>query len=103
MITALEGEEGSASRPARSLPPGKDPRTAQPVANRYTDYTTRPTGTMYATENISIKDVLRSVFPKDKLLTLPLEPTSVLLAKRLKVKYMFLYHFRSNTIWKLVI
>ena len=61
--------EGSESRPGRSLPPGKtryplyrsvpqgrsgqarktspppgfDPRTVQPVASRYTDYTTRPT------------------------------------------------------------
>ena len=62
--------EGSASRPGRSLPPGKtryplyrrlggpqgrsgqvrkispppgfDPRTVQPVASRYTDYATRP-------------------------------------------------------------
>jgi len=68
---ALEGSEGSASRPDRSLPPGKtryplyrrlggsqgrsgkvrkisppprfDPRTVQPVACRYTDYATRPT------------------------------------------------------------
>ena len=65
MITALEGGEGSASRPGRFLPPGKtryplymrlggpqgrsgqvrkispppgfDPRTVQPVASRYTD------------------------------------------------------------------
>jgi hypothetical protein len=71
MTTALEGGEGSASRPDRSLPLGKtryslyrrlggsqgrsgqvrkispplvfDPRTAQPVASRYTDYATRPT------------------------------------------------------------
>jgi len=71
MTTALEENEGSASRPGRSLPPGKtqcplyrrlggpqgrsgqvrnispppgfDPRTAQPVARRYTDYATRPT------------------------------------------------------------
>jgi hypothetical protein len=63
--SALEGEEGSASRPGRLLPPGKtryplyrrlgepqgqsgqvrkisllpgiDPRTVQPVASRYTD------------------------------------------------------------------
>jgi len=70
MTTALEGGEGSASRPGRSLPPGKtqyplyrmlggpqgrsgevrkislppgfDPRTVQPVGSRYTDYTTRP-------------------------------------------------------------
>ena len=62
MTTALEGDEGSASRPGRSLPPeearrvpgpvwtaenlapppGFDPRTVQPVANRYTDWVTRP-------------------------------------------------------------
>ena len=69
--TALEGGEGSASRPGRSLPPGKtryqlyrrlcgpqgqsgqarkispppgfDPWTDQPVASRYTDWATRPT------------------------------------------------------------
>ena len=72
MTMALEGVEGSASRPGRSLPPGKDPvpivqeagwvpgpvwkvrkislspgfdpRPIQPVASRYTDYDTRPTG-----------------------------------------------------------
>ena len=73
MTTALEGDERSASRPGRSLPPGKtryplykrlggpqgrsgqvrkisptpppgfDPRTVQPVASRYTDYASRPT------------------------------------------------------------
>jgi len=71
MTTALEGGEGSASRPGRSLltgntryplyrrlggphgrsgqvrkispPPRFDPRTVQPVASRYTDYTTWPT------------------------------------------------------------
>jgi len=70
MTTALEMGEGSALRPGRSLPPGKtryplyrrlggpqgrsgqvrkiwpllglDPRTAPPVASRYTDYATRP-------------------------------------------------------------
>ena len=70
MTTALERGEGSASRPGRSLPPGKtryplnrrlgrpqgrsgkvrkispppgfDPRTVQPVASRSTDYATRP-------------------------------------------------------------
>ena len=70
MTTALEGDEESASRPGRSLPPGKsqyplyrrlggpqgrsgqvrkispppafDPRTVQPVASRYTDYATWP-------------------------------------------------------------
>ena len=67
MTTALEGGEGSLSHPGRSLPPGKtryplyrrlggpqgrsgqvrkispppgfDPRTFQPVASRYTDWT----------------------------------------------------------------
>ena len=71
MTTALEGGEGSASRPGSSLPPGKtryplyrrlgspqgrsgqvrkispppgfDPRTVQPVASRYIDYATRRT------------------------------------------------------------
>ena len=71
LTTALEGGEGSASRPGRSLPlektryplyrrlggpqgrsgqvrkislpSGFDPRTIQPVASRYTDYATRPT------------------------------------------------------------
>ena len=72
MTTALEGGDGSASRPGRSLPlgktryplyrrlvgpqgrsgqvqkisssPGFDLRTVQPVASRYTDWATRPTG-----------------------------------------------------------
>jgi hypothetical protein len=71
LTSALEGGEGSASRPGRTLSPGKtryllyrrlggpqgpsgllqkisptpgfDPRTVQPVGSRYTDYTTRPT------------------------------------------------------------
>jgi len=71
---ALEGGEGSASRPGRSLPPGKtryplyrrlvgaqgwsgqvrkilsppgfDPRTVQHVASRYTDYNTRPNNSL---------------------------------------------------------
>jgi len=71
MTTALEGGEGSASRPGRSLPlgktqyplyrrlggpqgrsgqvrkiltlPGFNPRTVQPIASRYTDWATRPT------------------------------------------------------------
>jgi len=69
ITTVLEGGEGSASRPGRSLTPGKtryplyrrlggpqgrsgqvrkisyppgfDPRTVQPVASHYTDYATR--------------------------------------------------------------
>ena len=72
LTTALEGFEGSASRPGRSLPrerpgthctggwvgprtgldrcgksrppTGFDPRTVQPVASSYTDWATRPTG-----------------------------------------------------------
>ena len=70
MTTALEGSEGSAARPGRTLPSGKtrytlyrrlagpqgrsgraenlappgfDPRTVQPVVSRYTDWATRPT------------------------------------------------------------
>ena len=70
MTKALEGGEGSASRPGRSLPPGKTryplyrrlggsrgrsgqvqkispppgfyPWTVQPMASHYTDYATRP-------------------------------------------------------------
>ena len=70
MTTALEGDEVLASRPGRSLIPGKtryllyrrlsgpqdrsrqvrkvtpppvfDPRTVQPVASSYTDYATQP-------------------------------------------------------------
>jgi len=71
VTTALGGGEGSASRPGRSLPPGKtryplyrtlggpqgwsgqvrkisspsgfDPRTVQPLDSRYADYADRPT------------------------------------------------------------
>jgi hypothetical protein len=74
MTRAQEGGEGSASRPGRSLTPGKiryplyrrlggpqgwsgqvrkissppgfDPRTVQPLASRYTDYANRPTTEM---------------------------------------------------------
>ena len=73
--SALEGVEGSASHPGRTLPPGRtryplyrrlggpqgrsgqvmkissppgfDPRTVQPVGSRYTDYSTRPTHLYY--------------------------------------------------------
>jgi hypothetical protein len=76
LTSVLEGGEGSASRPDRILPPGKnryplcrrlggpqgrsaqvgkisptpgfDPRTVHPVGSRYTDYATRP-----PTQNIS--------------------------------------------------
>ena len=81
MTAALEGGEGSASRPGRSLPPGKtqyplyrrlggpqgrsgqvrkispppgfDPWTVQPVASRYTDYATRPTYNMSLAQNVA--------------------------------------------------
>ena len=71
LTSALEGRERSASRPGRTLPPGKtryplyrmlggpqgrsgqvlkispppgfDPRTVQAVGSRYTEYATRPT------------------------------------------------------------
>jgi hypothetical protein len=71
LTSALEGGEGSASRPGRTLPPGKtryplyrrldgpegrsgqarkispppgfDPRTVQPVGSHYTDWAIRPT------------------------------------------------------------
>ena len=71
LTSALEGGEGSESRPGRTLPPRKtpypfyrrlggpqgrsrqvrkisplpgfDPRTDQPVGSRYTDFATRPT------------------------------------------------------------
>ena len=84
MTTALEGGEGSASRPGRSLPrerpgthciggwvgpragldrcgksrppPGLDPRTVQPVASRYTDYATPHTEDTVQT-NIVILEV----------------------------------------------
>ena len=74
LTTAVERGEESASRPGRSLPPGKtryplyrrlcgsqgrsgqvrkispppgfDSRTVQPVASRYTDFATRPTFTL---------------------------------------------------------
>ena len=75
MTTALEGDEGSASRLGRSLPPAKtqyplyrrlggpqgrsgqvrkispppefDPRTVQPVASRYNDYVTHKCNTKF--------------------------------------------------------
>jgi hypothetical protein len=79
MTTALEGGEGSASSPGRSLPAGKtryplyrrlggsqgqsgqvrkispqsgfDPRTVQPVTSHYTDWTTGPTTNSYFLQN----------------------------------------------------
>ena len=80
LTSALEGCDGSGSRPGRTLPPGKtryplyrrlvgpqgrsgqvwkisippgfDSRTVQPVGSRYTDYATRPT---YTKVTMSIK------------------------------------------------
>ena len=89
MTTALEGGEGSASRPGRSLPPGKtryplyrrlgrpqsragqvrkispppefDLLTVQPVASHYTDYATRPTKVLLLASAIRIKATLFDV------------------------------------------
>ena len=86
MTIALEGE-GSASRPGRSLPPGKtrcslyrrlggfqgrseqvrkisppprfDPRIVQPVASRYTDCATRPTDRDIRHEKDAVRDTHR--------------------------------------------
>jgi hypothetical protein len=88
MTTALEEGKGSASRPGHSLPPkntrhplhrmpggpqgrsrqarkispppGFDPRTAQPVASRHTDYATWPTAALSASSRFS-NSVLRKV------------------------------------------
>ena len=85
MTKALEEGEGSASRPGRSLPPGKtryplyrrlggaqgrsgqvrkispppgfDPRTVQPVASRYTDWANRPTN-VYEVLKFSLHDYI---------------------------------------------
>ena len=90
MTTGLEGGEGSTSRPGRFLPPGKtgyplyrrlagpqgrsgqvrkispppgfDPRTVQPVANRYTDYATRPTRPLVDTRNYSFLHSVHTSF-----------------------------------------
>jgi hypothetical protein len=79
MTTALEGGEGSTSRPGRFLPrerpgthctggwvgldrcgksrpsPGFDPRTVQPVSSRYTDYATRHTLTVGISRNANAR------------------------------------------------
>ena len=90
MTKALERGEGSASRPGRSLPPGKtryplyrrlggsqgrsgqvrkislppgfDSRTVQPVASHYTDWTTRPTSCLANRLQLS---VVRSLWKKN--------------------------------------
>ena len=84
MTTALEGGEGSASRPSHSLPlgktwyplyrrlggpqgrsgqvrkilppPGFDPWTVQPVASCYTNYATRPTSILLDADKLYIMD-----------------------------------------------
>ena len=46
----LGGPQGLSEQVRKiSAPPGFDPRTVQPVANRYTDYTTRPLGAIHNT------------------------------------------------------
>jgi hypothetical protein len=95
MTTALEGGEGSASRPGRSLPqaktryplyrrlcgpqgwsgqvrkislpPGFDPRTVQPVASRYTDNATRPTQITKAFRYIPSKYLLTVIYQTDAI------------------------------------
>jgi hypothetical protein len=86
MTTAIEGGEGSVSRPGRSLPPGKtqyplyrrlggpqgrsgqvrkispppgfNPRTVQPVASRYTGYAIRPTSSKIRSDKmLSLSEV----------------------------------------------
>jgi len=84
LTTALEGGEGSSSRPGHSLPPGKTryllyrrlggpqgwsgqvqkilpplgfhPWTVQPIASLYTDYATRPTNNQYDIVIMSLND-----------------------------------------------
>ena len=88
LTTAIEGGEGLASRPGRSLlpgktryqlyrrlgglqgrsgevrkispPPGFDLRTVQPVASRYTDWATRPTQHEAAESKITYKQAYNS-------------------------------------------
>jgi len=86
MTAALEGGEWSAARPGRTLPPGKTrylfyrrlggpqgrsgraenliptgirSRTAQPAVSRYTDWATRPTSTVWETENFLVRTGIR--------------------------------------------
>ena len=82
MIKTLERSEGSASRPGRSLPPGRpgthctgdwvgpqgqsgqarkisppsgfDPQTVQPVASRYTHYATRATSCLSTPHKLTV-------------------------------------------------
>jgi len=95
MTTALEGGEGPASRPGRSLPPGKtryplyrrlgepqgrsgqvrkispppefERRNVQPVASRYTDYATRPTQITKAFRYIPSKYLLTVIHQTDAI------------------------------------
>ena len=87
--SALEGGEGSASRPGSTLPPGNtryplyrrlggpqgrseqvwkisptpgfDPRTVQPVGSRYTDYATRPTPNRTKMQKIHKKKLIHAL------------------------------------------
>ena len=89
MTAALEGGEWSAARPGRTLPPGKTlypfyrrlgvpqgrsgrtenlvltgiwSRAVQPVASRYTDWTTGPTYIVYCVHNIHFWSYLPQLF-----------------------------------------
>ena len=106
MTTALEGGEGSASRPGRSLPPGKtryslyrrlggrqgrsgqvrkisppppgfDARTVQFVTSRCTDYVTRPTVAQGSHE--FDKHCWMSVHPSSPVIT---QPSALVKGKR---------------------
>ena len=121
MTTALEGGEGSASPPGRSLSPGKtryplyrrlsgpsasldrcgksrpppgfDPRTIQPVASRYTNWATGPTYNFHNATCI-IPSVCFRIHPDD-------DPQGVetcswlnyFIKSSLMVIYLFIYVF----------
>jgi len=52
LYRSLGGPQGLSGRVRKILtPPGFDPRTVQPVASRYTDWTTRPTSGLSTDRN----------------------------------------------------
>ena len=62
----LGGPQGRSGQVRKiSLPPGFDPRTVQPVASRYTDYATQPTPSGYTTR-ILIKYTQTAKLHKEK-------------------------------------
>jgi len=102
MTTALEGGEGSASRPGRSLPPGKtryplyrrlggpqgrsgkscpppgfDPHTVQPVTSLYTDWAIPANFTFVVGRSISLYGINVSEWPLIYPPSLPPSPPPV--------------------------